>query len=176
MKAPSDLGAFKADRRVCMETEFKVQMTAGMLYDYMLHHTYTSFSGIIGTFIGFLILVNFFMTKAPIYLIAGLVVTFYLPCSLYLRAKKQMLSVPGFLAPIHYKFTDEGMEISQGEECQIHSWDTMLKAVSTSKSVILYTSKTHAFIFPRRELAEYMPNIISMISTHMDAKKVNIRG
>ena len=31
-----------------MEVEFDVQMTSADLYDYMLHHTFTSPSGLIG--------------------------------------------------------------------------------------------------------------------------------
>lgn len=32
-----------------MEVEFDVKIDSGVLYDYMLHHTYTSFAGVVGT-------------------------------------------------------------------------------------------------------------------------------
>ena len=34
-----------------MEMEFDVKVTAGALYDYLLFHTYTSFSGMLGTLV-----------------------------------------------------------------------------------------------------------------------------
>ena len=40
-----------------MEVEFDVQMTSADLYDYMLHHTFTSPSGLIGAVAGALMIV-----------------------------------------------------------------------------------------------------------------------
>ena len=40
-----------------MEVEFDVQMTSKDLYDYMLHHTYGSASGLIGSVAGALMVV-----------------------------------------------------------------------------------------------------------------------
>ena len=48
-----------------MELEFDVKVTAGALYDYLLYHTYTSFSGMLGTIAGVLILIVFASTKYP---------------------------------------------------------------------------------------------------------------
>ena len=64
-----------------MEIEFDVKIDAGVLYDYMLHHTYSSFSGVLGTAVGALILVGFAATGYVIYLIAGIVILAYLPWS-----------------------------------------------------------------------------------------------
>ena len=82
---------------------------------------------------------------------------------------------PAFKQPLHYKMTDEGIEVSQGEDVQQLNWDSMHKAVSTSKSIILYTSRVSASIFPRKDLGDTTPKVIEMISTHMPPKKVKIR-
>ena len=47
-----------------MELEFDVKITSGILYDYMLRHTYYSLSGLIGTIAGALLIVCFFMDGA----------------------------------------------------------------------------------------------------------------
>ena len=52
-----------------MELEFDVKITAGTLYDYLLQHTYSSFSGMLGTLVGALLIVFFVATKYPVYLI-----------------------------------------------------------------------------------------------------------
>ena len=41
-----------------MEMEFDVKVTAGVLYDYLLYHTYTSFSGMIGTLVGVILIIK----------------------------------------------------------------------------------------------------------------------
>ena len=44
-----------------MELEFDVKMTASVLYDYMLRHTYNSAAGLLGTLVGALMIVWFAM-------------------------------------------------------------------------------------------------------------------
>lgn len=158
-----------------MEIEFDIQMTSGDLYDYMLHHTYSSASGLIGAVAGALMIVAFFSGAGVLCLIAGLIILLYLPITLFLKSKQQFLSNPSFKKPLHYKMTEEGIKVSQGEEVQSQKWEDMYKAVSTMKSLIVYTSPVNATIFPKRELGELTPGVIEIISTHMPPKKVKIR-
>lgn len=159
-----------------MEVEFDVTITCGSLYDYMLHYTYTSLQGIVGAAAGALFLVEYAVSRQFLFLACGLLILIYLPVSLYLRAKQQSLN-PVFKQPIHYRMTEEGVEISQGEEVQTHDWDVFLKAGSTMGSLLLYTTKRNATIFPKRQLQQQnvQEKVMEMISTHMPPKKVNIR-
>ncbi|MGN0377819.1 MAG: YcxB family protein [Suilimivivens sp.] len=158
-----------------MEVEFDVQMTSADLYDYMLHHTFSSASGIIGAVAGALMVVAGASGGGMICLIAGIVVLLYLPVTLFLKSKQQFLSNPSFKQPLHFKMTEEGIEVSQGEEVQCQKWEDMYKAVSTMRSIIVYTSRVNASIFPKREMGEKSSAVIEIISTHMPAKKVKIR-
>lgn len=159
-----------------MEVEFDVQMDSGILYDYMLHHTFNSFSGLIGSVVGALFLVTAYMNRQVIFLIAGLVILLYQPWSLFLKSKQQMMNNPAFKKPLHYKLTEDGIEVSQDGETQNQKWEDMHKAVSTSNSIIVYTSRVNACIFPKRDIGENKYKVIEMISTHMPAGKVRIRG
>ena len=76
---------------------------------------------------------------------------------------------------LHYKMTEEGVEVSQGEEVQSQKWEDMYKAVSTPRSLILYTSPVNASVFPRKDLGEKTFGVIQIISAHMPPKKVKIR-
>ena len=158
-----------------MEMEFDVKVTAWALYDYLLFHTYTSFSGMLGTLVGVFLLMAFASTKYFIYLIAGIVLIAYLPGALFLKAMQQVQNNPAFRNPLHYKMTEEGISVSQGENEETQSWESCVKAVSTARSIILYTSRTTASIFPKRDLGEKKEALIQMISTHMPPKKVKIR-
>lgn len=158
-----------------MEMEFDVKIIKKDLYDYQLYHTYTSVPGLFGTIVGCLFLIAFFRTMTVLYLIVGIFLLLYLPWILNIRAGQQAAS-PLFQEPLHYHFTDEGVEVSQGEQQQQITWDIFTKAVSTRKSIILYTTKVNAFIFPRRDLGEKTNDFIEMVSTHMPPAKVKIRG
>ena len=93
-----------------MEVEFDVQMTSADLYDYMLHHTYTSASGLIGSVAGALMVVAGASGGGILCLIAGIIVLLYLPVTLFLKSKQQFLSNPSFKKPLHFKMTEEGIE------------------------------------------------------------------
>lgn len=159
-----------------MRLELDVKMTANVLYDYFLYHTYTGLQGILGAVVGALLIVIFFMGQSPMYLIAGLVVELYLPYTLFLRSRKQFLDNKVFKEPIHYLFDDEGMTVSQGENSESIEWENIHRAVSTPSSILLYTSAMNASIFPKKELGDKKILLIEMISTHMPPKKVKIRG
>ena len=159
-----------------MELELEIKIDAKVLYDYMLHHTYGSFQGVLGTAIGALMIIGFISTQYVIWLIGGLVLLAYLPWSLFLRSKQQMINTPAFQEPLHYRITEQGVEISQNEKKEFQSWEQMVKATSTRKSIILYTSKVNASIFPRKDLGEKEVLLIEMISKHMEAKRVKIKS
>ena len=50
-----------------MNLEFDVQMNAGVLYDYMLRHTYSGIAGILGSVAGALGVVAGMLTHYPLY-------------------------------------------------------------------------------------------------------------
>lgn len=159
-----------------MEMEFDVKMTAGVLYDYMLRHTYYSAAGLIGSMVGALMVVGYFLGGGFIFLIAGSVILAYLPWTLFLKAKQQMMTTPAFKNPLHYRLSEKGIEVSQGRERQMQEWSNMFKAVSTPRSIIVYTTPVNASIFPKRDLGDQAARVIEMISTHMPPQKVKIKG
>lgn len=159
-----------------MEVSFDVKITPGVLYDYLLYHTYTGTTGLLGTIAGALLVVAYFMAGSILYLIFGVVVLVYLPWTLFIRSKKQYLANPAFKEPLHYTLNEEGMTVSQKDTSEQIAWENLYKAVSTPKSIVLYTSPVNASIFPKKDLGERKAALIEVISTHMPPKKVKIRG
>ena len=156
--------------------ETDIQVTAADLYDYMLMHTYNSSSGIIGSTAGALCVVAGFMTQKWALLIAGAIVLLYLPITLWPKSKLQWSANEAFQKPLHYVLDDNGVTVSQGEVTENQAWDDMVKAVSTTRSIILYTSGRNASIFPKAQLGDQKAELIEMISTHMPPNKVKIRS
>ncbi|MCR5119886.1 MAG: YcxB family protein [Lachnospiraceae bacterium] len=150
-------------------------MSTAVLYDYMVHHSYTSAEGILGTCFGVLGLIIFAKTQYPLYLLIGLVLIFYLPVNLRYRAALAMHKNPAFKKPLEYSFGREGFTVRQGEESGEISWDKCTKAVSTRLSIVIYTGKKNASILPRKDIGDDLGELISCISEHMDQRKIRIR-
>lgn len=155
--------------------EVDVHMDASVLYDYMLRHTYTGMQGLVATLLGVMCILFFAQGAGVIYLIAGVIIIVYLPWNLFLSAKRQALGNEAFKKPLHYAFTEDGIYVSQGESMEMQRWDAMYQAVATSKSIIVYTSKVNASVFPRRDLGDDTAVLIGIICRHMNPKKVKIR-
>ncbi len=159
-----------------MKIEFDVKITPNILYDYMLQHTYSRLPGLMGTLVGVLMLFLFAANRQPLILIIALVILLYLPWTLFLRAASQAKSNPAFQKPLHYKLTEAGIEVSQDDVTEQMAWEGMVKAVSTPKSIVVYTTAVNACIFPKSDLGDRKYKVIEMISTHMPPRKVRIRG
>jgi len=159
-----------------MRVEFDVKITAADLYDYMLSHTYSGFSGLFGSIVGALFIILYLGTRTQIlYLFAGVVILLYIPCSLFMRAHKQVALNETFKKPLHYVLTDEGVTVSQGENEMFQEWDVVYKAKSTNRSLLVYTSKVNAWIFPKRDLGKDKDAVIQLISAHVAPNKVKIK-
>ena len=154
--------------------EFDVQIKSGDLYDYMMRHTYNSPAGLLGSVVGALMVVVGLAKMYVLFIVLGAVLLLYLPYTLFIKSKRQSLN-PVFQKPLHYRVDEDGITVSQGEVSETQKWENIYKAVSTSKSIIVYTSKVNAWIFPKRELGDETMGLIQMIVTHMDASKVKIR-
>ncbi len=156
--------------------ELDIKIGAGDLYDYMLMHCYSKASGVFGSALGAIMVIFAMSTKQWIFLIGGIVLLLYLPWTLFIRSRQQALNNPNFKQPLHYVLDENGITISQGEESNSQAWEDMVKAVSTGKSIVVYTSRVNATIFPKSQLGDKKAAVIEMISTHMPPAKVKIKA
>lgn len=152
-----------------------VKIEAGDLYDYMLMHSFNSPAGIVGSAFGAVLILFALASGQWMFLVLGLVMLLYLPWTLFLKSRRQALTNPAFQEPLQYTLDEEGLTISQGEEQAQMAWEDMHKAVSTPRSIILYTSRVNATLFPRRQLGDQKEALVEMISTHMPPGKVKIK-
>ncbi len=156
--------------------ELTVKIEAGDLYDYMLMHSYTSPAGLVGSAFGAILILFAIAAQQWIFIVLGLVMLLYLPWTLFLKSRSQSLTNPSFQEPLHYLLDEEGLTVSQGEAQEKMAWGDMYKAVSTGRSIILYTSRVNATLFPKRQLGDRRAAVIEIISTHMPPSKVKIRS
>ena len=155
--------------------ELDVKIEAKDLYDYMVAHTYAKPFNILASCFGGLLVVVGVMTSKWIFAIGGIVLLLYLPWTLFLKSRQQAINNPAFKQPLHYVLDDTGITVSQGDVSQSQTWDNMYKAISTTKSIIVYTSPVNATIFPRRAMGQDTARYIEMICTHMPPARVKIR-
>ena len=155
--------------------ECDVKIGKADLYDYNLKYTYSQFINILAEIIGVLaVAYGIYSANYPLAVI-GAVVVVYLTITLWMRSAQVAALSPAFKEPLHYRLDDEGLTISQGENEETIKWENCVKAVSTTRSVLVFTSRTTATIFPRKQLGDKIPLVIQCISRNMSPDKVNIK-
>ena len=163
-----------------MSVKFKVEMTPKYMFDFMLYHQYTHFSGLLGGIIGVIALglgISTMMdgetSAAMPALMVAILFLIINPMTMKQRANTQVKNA--FKEPLEYEFTEEGIFVRQGEAEALNKWDEFSKAVSTQKSVILYISRNRAIVLPKECMGDQYETTLKMIHTHMAPGKVKIR-
>lgn len=135
---------------------FSVQMTEKEVYRYTLYHVYHSFSGVFGLCLSMIAIVNLVMNfnemsdqAKTIMIIIALWSTVLDPLVMKSRCKSQFKRNAVYQNPLQYCIDEKGVTVSQNEESQTLSWDKLLKVVETRTQFLVYSSRVHAFIFPK---------------------------
>lgn len=135
---------------------FSVQMTVKDVYRFNMYHVYHSVSGLVGLLLSLLALCNLIISfdsltdqGKTIMTIVALWFTVLEPIMVYSRAKKQVKKIASYHKPLHYKIDEQGITVSQDEESQTMEWNRLRRIVKTRQQILVYSSRVHAFIFPR---------------------------
>ena len=95
------------------------------------------------------------------------------PVQLYLRSKTQVAKA--FKNNLCYTFTDEGIDIVQGDQSAKVNWADIKKVRSTRNLVIIYLSPIRAFIFPKNQIGENMQLFRKIVTAKAGCRKVVIK-
>ena len=135
---------------------FSVQMTVKDVYRFNMYHVYHSASGLVGLLLSLLALGNLIISfdsltdqGKTVMTIVALWFTVLEPIMVYRRAKKQVKKIKSYHKPLHYTIGEQGITVSQDEESQTMEWNRLRRIVKTRQQILIYSSRVHAFIFPR---------------------------
>lgn len=150
---------------------FETQITGKDMYDYNFYHNYRHFQGIISLLLGIVMLVVCGLSirsQANISYILitgflGLFFTVITPFRILLKSYQQVMLTPGFKKPFRYTLTEKMLTIEQEEAKAEIPMSDIMKAVDTGKSILLYVNSVRAYIFPKRDLGEQLPQVIELI-------------
>lgn len=160
-------------------SKITVRMTKEALYDFLLYHAYSKFSGFLINILGFAVIflgVFSFATGrtgaagVTFYLIAAVVFIGYTPMQLKVRAKKQVEVNPEYKGPVEYIFSEEDGIMASWEGGGRHvGWAEVTRAVVAPKTIGVYYGKEQALIFPKQDFGEEFLPVYQMIVRHLAA-------
>lgn len=161
-----------------------VHMTKEFLYDFLLFHAYSKFSGflinILGLAIVFMGVIMYVTGKtgtfgAACYLIAAFIFLAATPFQLKMRAKKQVEINEEYSNPVEYTFSEGSIDVAYADKNRSFKWEEIERAVVTPKTIGIYYGKDQAMILPKQDFGEQFVPIFTLIATRLGQSKVRMR-
>lgn len=166
------------------ENKMTVNMTKEALYDFLLFHAYSKFSGFLVNILGLaVVFMGIFSyttgrvngTGAALYLAAAALFLGSTPVQLKLRAKKQVVVNREYNAPAEYTFSEKGIVLEQNGESRTYEWSQIERAVVTPKTIGIYYAPESAMILPKEDFGDQFVPIFTTIATQLGQSKVRMR-
>lgn len=157
-----------------MKTEFDIKLTVKDMYRFSMYHAYTGSQGIISIVIAILSFIAAVKTYGSVqisytilYAVFGVIFLVYMPVSLYMRSKRQVLSSEVLKNKLHYLVDDTGIHTSQNEQTADLLWEQIYKIIATRQNVLVYSNRVNAYVIPREQLGQQYEVLKQIASAHM---------
>jgi len=158
-------------------------MKAEFIYDMMLFHTYSKFSGFLVNLLGLTVIIigglrlgrdELTLLQACFYFLGGFAILGYTPFTLKRQAKRAVKSAK-YSAPIYYSFDDNGIVEEVAEANTSYAWTEIRKAIATPKDIVFYISETDALIMPKESFGDSFMPIMQLVFKNMSRERISIR-
>ena len=165
-----------------MPIEFEIKITDKDMYRFNMHHAYTGFQGIFATVVGLAVLAVAFATGGKVdtvytvlYVLFGVLFLIYMPVSLWLRSKRQILTSPVLKETLHYALDEKGVHVSVGEEAADLEWDRIYKMVSTKSNLLIYSSRVNAYVIPLQQLGARYGSVKELAEKKLEKYRLRMK-
>lgn len=159
-----------------------VKMKNEFIYDLLLFHTYSKFSGFLVNVLGLSVIITgglllgvdkIQVKQAIMYVFAGILFLSYTPFTLKRRAK-QMIKAPQYHSEIIYEFNEDGINEEILGKINIYNWHQIEKAISTPKDIAFYVGKEDALILPKESFGDNFLPVMKLIAENVTRDKIYI--
>ena len=118
-----------------------------------------------------------FSLSAPYFLVA-LIFLLYVPLTLRIRSKRQIRMSSVLKDTLHFEMRDEGIAVSteHEEEEAVLPWESIYKAVTTKHNLLIYSNRVNAYIIPKAQVSDKLPQIYEALRKHCDDYRLHIKG
>lgn len=164
-----------------MEITVTSKMNRKNMFDFLLRHTFFSFTGYIG------LLVSVCAFAAAIYtwgkldsmscfllIFTGCLFLVIEPIMLFYRAGILVKEGGEFHIPITYTLSDRGIQLARNGETAFYAWGDVSKVTTTKYSLVLYCGKLLAFILTKEAIGDQFDALEALIRRKATPKYMKI--
>lgn len=165
------------------KVEFDVQLQPKDLYRFNIYQTYTGIQGWISVILGILGFVmagiTFGEAELPytiLYIVVGFLFLFYIPVSLWFRAKAVLKTNTVLAGKLHYEVSDEQIHVTQGEDAGDLPWEAIYKIVANKNQVLIYSTRINAYVVPREQIGDQYEGFCKIAKRKLQSYKLKMKN
>lgn len=165
-----------------MKVEFDVKLQPADLFRFNIYQTYTGIHGILSILIAVIIFVIAGITGSQgeyaylfLYLLIGLLVLFYIPVTLWTRAKHTIKTNEVLSNTLHFVLTEQAVCVTQGEESGELPWNQVYKMIATKNQILVYSTRVNAYIIPREQVQSCYTRIRELAEKQLPKYRVKMK-
>jgi hypothetical protein len=165
-----------------MKVSFDVKLRPEDLFRFNMYQTYRGVQGWISIILGIL---SFVMAKTTwgeaeppytvMYIVVGLLFWFYIPVSLWLRAKVTIKTNAVLSGTLHYEVSESCIHVTQGDEEGELPWEAIYKAVSNRNQILIYTTRINAYIIPREQIGDQYGAFVELATKKLESYRLRLK-
>lgn len=150
------------------------------MFRFMVYHSYANLLGVLSVLIGIgaitMVVISIVQKAGSLQIILfGIVAVMFIsnsPLGLWFKAKKQSAIISDEKNAITYTFSDEGFDMSRGEdEYADFEWSHMYKVKEGELGYYMYLEKNRAFVVPKADLeAGSEAEFRSLLKRHVEKR------
>lgn len=168
-----------------MTVKFNVKLSSEDMYRFNMYHAYTSMQGILSLVMGIFVIVVIALSEslhdirhALPYLLIALIFLLYVPLTLCIRSKRQIHMSDALKDVLHFEMREDGIAVTTDHETEeaVLPWDMIYKAVTTKHNLLIYSNRVNAYIIPKAQATEELPQIYAMLRQHCKDYRLHIKG
>ena len=79
---------------------------------------------------------------------------------------------------LHFEMREDGIAVTTDHETEeaVLPWDMIYKAVTTKHNILIYSKRVNAYIIPKAQATEEMPQIYAMLSQQCKDNRLHLTG
>ena len=110
-----------------------------------------------------------------LYILFGVLFLVYMPASLWLRSKRQILMSPVLKETLHYCLDEKGVHVSVNEQTADLEWNMIYKMISTKSNLLIYSSRINAYVIPLVQLQGLYPRIQELAGQKLEKYRLRMK-
>ena len=165
-----------------MHTEFDIKISDRDLFLFQMYNAYHGTQGWAALILAGVAVAmyctkfgNVPMVYSILYLVFAVVFALYIPVSLFLQAKAQFKRTKAFQDAMHYALTDEGIDITAGDEKGQLPWNMVYKVVCTKEYLYIFGARVNAYIIPLEQITNQISEIKAVLTDKIESFRLKIK-